>query len=153
MTKPSNIRTIVISFLWVSLFAYSPVWGQCLSKDAVSFNNPKLAPYHYACEFTNLDTPYKEKKLNGGYVGARLVFIGLGVGLYAVVNGVIHGDGPPVYSTQGFTQSQSLINGAICFGGLGLMVFGLELAYQYDMKHKVTIVSSGNQVGIAYNFR
>jgi len=151
MGKSSKGSIFVIIFLLaISLFGYSPVLGQSLFAEASIFNEHRIVAYHYVSEYSSTDTTNKERKWNGGYVGARLVVIGLAVGLYSVADDAVHHAFDGIGS---FTPAQNLTNFAVGGVGLGLIVLGIELANHYDEKHKVTVVSSGNQVGIAYHFR
>ena len=151
MTKLSKVSKLIISFLWViSLFAYSPVLGQSLAKDATDFNDHMIVPYHYTCEYTSLSISNKEKKWNGQYIGFRLVLLGLGVGLYAGVDNTIY----QFSNSQGtLTPAQNTTVLEIALAGLGFMFAGAVAINNYNENHKIAIISAGNGIGFAYNFK
>jgi hypothetical protein len=156
MTKLSHVNIVIISFLWgMAVFAYSPVLGQCLAKDATAFNDQRIIPYYYAGEFTSPDTSHKEKKWNGNYIGSRLFLVGLaawmcGAGYYAFNEAF---DGTNTAITGKLTHAQNTTVSVLMYPGLVLFFGGGALAIHYDKKHKTAVYYNGYRVGFAYNFR
>jgi len=151
MIKSSPLSISIISLLWgMSLFAYSPVCGQSLAKDATAFNNDRIILYQYSGEYTRPDTLYKKKKWNGEYIGGGLLLIGLGVGLFGAVDATVHQD---LNGNGTLTPAQNTTFLEIALAGFGFLFAGAATIGSYEEHHKIAITSSGNQVGIAYNFR
>jgi len=152
LSMAKSLKESFYVFAWVIFLSGNvPAFGQSFT-ETENFNEHTIVQYQYAS--ASPDTPYKKKKWNGQYIGVRLVIIGAAALGSAFVNAAIHQSVGPGSSANGtFTPTQSLINGAIAGIGVGCIFAGMELTAHYGQKHKVSLISSGNQVGVVYNFK